>query len=327
MRSLLRAGGLDLGGGDVLPLRAGAMHYYHHAPSDWGPGLDAMVSIGLKLVDVYVPWGRHEIEAGRFDFGQKNPRLDVARFLRMADERGLKAILRPGPHINAELTFFGLPERVIWDRECQARTPRNHPVMLPVPPLAFPVPSYASDAFHEETTRWFEAMAAVTAPLCHPHGPIVLVQVDNEGALYFRDGPYDQDYHSDAIALLREFLREKYGSDEALANAWGEPGLSFERATPPERFDAKTADDLARHIDWMEFHEYLLARAMQRFADSLRRLGFGGVPTMHNFPLGEIATPLNAARMTDSIDLVALDYYHRASPGEHMTILRRTTAL
>jgi beta-galactosidase len=303
------------------------MHYFHHDPSDWGPGLDAMVSMGLGLVDVYVPWGRHELEAGRFDFGAENPRLDVARFLRMAAERGLKAVLRPGPHINAELTFFGLPERVIWDRECQARTPHNHPVMLPVPPLAFPVPSYASEAFHEETERWFEAMAGVLAPLSHPHGPIVLLQVDNEGALYFRDGPYDQDYHPDAIRLLREFLREKYESPQALAEAWGQAGLSFARAMPPERFDAKTADDLARHIDWMEFHEYLLARAMQRFATSLRKLGFADVPTMHNFPLGEVATPLNAARMTDAIDLVAFDYYHHATVGEHMTILRRTTAL
>jgi beta-galactosidase len=303
------------------------MHYFHHPPSDWEPGLEAMVSMGCKLVDVYVPWGRHEVEPGRFDFGEKNPRLDVARFLRMADDRGLKVILRPGPHINAELTYFGLPERVIWDKECQARTPRNHPVMLPVPPLAFPVPSYASEAFHDETTRWFEAMAEVLAPLSHPRGPIVLLQVDNEGALYFRDGPYDQDYHPDAIRLLREFLRDKYGSAQALAEAWGEAGLTFARAMPPVRFDAKNADDLARHIDWMEFHEVLLARAMHRFAESLRRLGFAEIPTMHNFPLGEVATPLNAARMSNDIDLVALDYYHHATPGEHMTILRRTTAL
>jgi beta-galactosidase len=323
---VLRRSGLDIGG-KILPLRAGAMHYFHHAPSDWGPGLDGILSMGLKLVDVYVPWGWHEIERGRFDFGEKNPRLDVSRFVRMAGERGLKVVLRPGPHINAELTFFGLPERIIWDPECQARTPRNNPVMLPIPPLAFPVPSYASDVFHEEAARWFDAMGAVLAPLCHPHGPIVLVQVDNEGALYFRDGPYDQDYHPDAIRLLREFLRDKYGNAEALAAAWDDEGLTFARALPPERFDATTTAELPRHIDWMEFHEHLLASAMQRFATKLRSVGFAEIPTMHNFPLGEMATPLNAARMSDAIDLVALDFYHHATPGEHMTILRRTTAL
>jgi beta-galactosidase len=319
--------GLDLGEGHILPLRAGAMHYFRHSPADWGPGLTAIASLGLKLVDVYVPWGTHEIGPGRFDFGEGNPRLDVARFVRMAGEHGLKVVVRPGPHINAELTNFGLPERIVWDRECQARTPGNHPVMLPMPPLAFPVPSYASDAFHDETARWYEAMARVLAPLCHPHGPIVLVQVDNEGALYFRDGPYDQDYHPDAVHLFRDFLRTKYVSPKALAETWGEPVLDFRAALPPRTFDAKTANDLARHLDWMEFHEHLLARAMQRFATALRALGFDAVPTMHNFPLGEAATPLNAARMTGAIDLVALDYYHHATPGEHLTILRRTTDL
>jgi beta-galactosidase len=328
---LCRAG-LDLGDGHVLSLRAGAMHYFRHPPSEWAPGLDALASLGLRLVDVYVPWGQHEVEAGRFDFGESNPRLDVARFLRMAAERGLKAVLRPGPHINAELTYFGLPERIVWDKECQARTPHNHPVMLPMPPLAFPVPSYASDVFHGETVRWYEAMARVLAPLCHPHGPIVLLQIDNEGALYFRDGAYDQDYHKDAIRLFREFVRAKYATRQALAEAWGDVEAGgaeplFSQILPPQRFVAETVDELPRHIDWMEFHEHLLGHAMQRFATCLRGLGFDGVPTMHNFPIGEVATPLNAARMTGAIDLVALDYYHRATPSEHLTILRRTTDL
>jgi beta-galactosidase len=326
-RVKLHPHGLDLGDGKILPLRAGAMHYFRHEPSDWAAGLDAIASLKLRLVDVYVPWGIHEIEPGKFDFGEANPRLDVARFVRMAGERGLKVVLRPGPHINAELTYFGLPERIVWDRECQSRTPKNHPVMLPIPPVAFPVPSYASDAFHDETARWFAAMAAVLAPLRHPEGPIVLVQVDNEGALYFRDGPYDQDYHPDAIRLFRDFLREKYETPAALAEAWREEGLVFGRVPAPQRFDAKTADDLPRYLDWMEFHEHLLACGLARFAASLRNAGFDGIPTMHNFPLGEAATPLNAARMTGIIDLIALDYYHRALPGEHATILRRTSEL
>src|ERR1700722_15869164 len=194
----------------ALPLRAGAMHYWRHDPDEWEAGLDGIVSLGLHLVDVYVPWGVHEIAPGLFDFGEKKAQLDVVRFAGLAHERGLKVVLRPGPHINAELTYFGLPERIVWDRACQARTPRGHPVMLPMVPLAFPVPSYASDVFHDETALWFEAVSKALAPLRHPEGPIVLVQIDNEGALYFRDGPYDQDYHPDSIRLFREFLRDKY---------------------------------------------------------------------------------------------------------------------
>ena len=257
-----------------------------------------------------------------------NARLDVDAFLRLAFARGLRVVLRPGPHINAELTLFGLPERIVWDSACQALTRPRQPRDAPGrSPLAFPVPSYASDAFHEETAQWFGALGKALGGLRHPEGPIVLVQVDNEGALYFRDGAYDQDYHPDAVRLWRGFLREKYGTPRALAAAWDERRASFSRAYPPQRFDAVDADGLARHLDWAEFHEYLLAHAMGRFARALRRAGLGGIPTMHNFPMGESSTPLNAARIAGTIDLIALDYYHRATPAEHLTVFRRTTEL
>ncbi|HXF33101.1 MAG TPA: beta-galactosidase, partial [Candidatus Acidoferrales bacterium] len=171
----------------MVPLVCGAMHYWRLEPSAWGPGLDAMRAMGMRVVETYVPWGAHEVsppdppQAGRrdrkrpaFDFGQTRPRLDVARFLRMVHERGMLAIVRPGPHINAELTYFGLPERVVWDGACQAKTPKGNPVMLPLVPVGFPVPSYASEAFHEEVEGWFEACIPVLSPLRHPEGPIVM---------------------------------------------------------------------------------------------------------------------------------------------------------
>lgn len=328
VRVALHPHGLDLSGGngtDVLPLYAGTMHYWRHHPGEWAAGLDAMKRMGVRVVDTYVPWAVHETGPGEFDFGTKNPQNDVVRFFRLAHDRGLKIILRPGPHINAELTLFGLPERVVWDRACQARTPQGNPVMLPMVPLAFPVPSYASRVYHAEVERWFEAVGTLLAPLRHPEGPIVLVQIDNEGALYFRDGPYDQDYHPDAIAFFRRFLREKYRTPRELRAAWGSPELSFSTVTPPVRFDASTADELVRHIDWIEFHEHLLARGMLKMARTLSACGFDGLPTMHNFPLAESVTALNAAKIP--LDLIALDYYHRAAPAEHMTILRRTTEL
>ncbi|HEY4122352.1 MAG TPA: beta-galactosidase, partial [Byssovorax sp.] len=253
-------------------------------------------------------------------------------FLNTAQSLGLLAIVRPGPHINAELTYFGIPERVIWNQDCQARSPRGKPVVLPVPPLAFPVPSYASEAFHDETARWFRAVGAVVAPRLHPAGPVVLVQVDNEGALYFRDGAYDQDYHPDAVARFRAFVREKYGSLEALAEAYGPPPAGDEEArfatlAPPTRFDAKGPGDLARHLDWAEFHEELLASAFTRFSRALEAAGIEGVPTSHNLPPGQDATPLNPARVAGAVDLVGIDYYHPASEPSRAIIARRTTEL
>jgi beta-galactosidase len=325
-RVLLHPHGLDLGDGEVLPLWAGAMHYWRHPRAEWRAGLEAMHAMGLRLVDTYVPWGVHERAPGEYDFGETDSRLDVVAFLETAHETGLRCVLRPGPHINAELTYFGIPERVVWDPECQARTPGGHPVMLPMVPVAFPVPSYASDAFLEETVRWYRAVGKRLSRLRWPEGPIVLVQVDNEGALYFRDGAYDQDYHPDAIHTFRDFLRAKHRTLRNLREAWGDETLTFGTVEPPRRFDAREVADLARHVDWSEFHEQLLSTAMERMAEALVDAGFDGLPTTHNLPLGESATPLNPARMT-AIDLIGLDYYHRASPAEHGAILRRTTEL
>ncbi len=313
----------------VVPLVSGSMHYWRHDRADWAPALDALVAMGMRLVDIYVPWGVHEIRQNHFDFGARDPRLDVRAFVKMAEERGLYVILRPGPHINAELSYFGVPERVVWDPACQARTPKGNPVILPMVPVAFPVPSYASDAFHDEAAEWVRAVGRELSDLVYPNGPIVLIQIDNEGALYFRDGPYDQDYHPDAIRLFRQFLRDKYSGIVELREAWREEGeaQSFANASPPTRFDAKTPDDLVRHIDWMEFHEHLLGEAMIRFAEVSREAGFSAIPTSHNLPPGEAATALNPGRISKVVDLLGLDYYHPAEPGAHMTLLRRTTEL
>jgi beta-galactosidase len=319
-------GGLDLGS-RTLPLLAGSVHYWRLAPSAWPSALAGLVDMGLKLVDTYVPWAEHELEGGGYDFGERDPRLDVVRFLELAHEAGLYAIVRPGPHINAELTRFGIPERVIWNEACQARSPSGKRVILPAPPLGFPVPSYASRTFLDEAGEWLRAVAEKLAPLRYPQGPIVLVQVDNEGALYFRDGVYDQDFHPDAIALYREFLAEEYGSIEALRERYGQPVPSFAEALPPQHFSALTPLELGRHLDWAEAQEHVIARAMRRFRSDLVRGGLAGLPFSHNLPPGENATPLDPAELAHSVELLGLDYYHVASSEAAASIARRTTEL
>jgi beta-galactosidase len=332
-------GGLQIGEQQV-PLLAGSVHYWRLDPRDWRACLEATKGLGVRLVDVYIPWNVHEIAPGRLELGRGDPQRDVGHFLRLAHEVGLYAIARPGPHINAELTYFGIPERVVWDPACQARTPRNNPVMLPMLPFAFPVPSYASEAFLDEATRYFQLLGPTLSPLLYPDGPIVMVQIDNEGALYFRDGAYDQDYHPDAVRLYRDFLRAKYHTIEALQAAYprrsneappaegdASDDARFATIVPPTRFDAETTADLGRHLDWVEFHEHLLARSFDRFAKALSAAGIDGLPTSHNLPPGQETTPLNAARVTRSVDLVGLDYYQKAGRESRVIISRRTSEL
>ncbi|HET7545024.1 MAG TPA: beta-galactosidase [Polyangiaceae bacterium] len=322
----LSARGLRLGEREV-PLISGSVHYWRLDPREWLAALSALQSMGIEIVDVYLPWGVHEQNDGSLDFGTRDARLDAVRFLRLAHSLGLLAIVRPGPHINAELTFFGIPERVIWSRDCQARSPRGMPVVLPVPPLAFPVPSYASVAFLDEADRWLEAVAEQLAPLVWPNGPIVLCQVDNEGALYFRDGVYDQDHHPDAVATYRAFLLHKYGSIERIREVLHDPAADLAKLLPPARFSANSPLDLARHLDAAEAQEEIIARAFLRMKETLQQAGLAGIPTMHNLPFGEGSTPLDPERVNRVVELLGLDYYHVASETTRAEIARRTSDL
>lgn len=309
----------------VVPLRSGAMHYFRLPKDTWRDGLRALADLGLPMVETYVPWQVHERVDGSFDFGETDPRKNVGEFLDMAAEEGLLAFVRPGPHINAEMTFFGLSERVVFDKACQARSSRQNAVVLFFPPRMFPVPSYASERFHEEVGAWYDAVGEVIGPRIYPKGNVVLLQVDNEAAYYFRDGPYCQDYHPDASALYRDFLRAKHGDLDALRHAHRRRYDDWSAVEPPERFDGAGPEDLPRHLDWAAFREHLMAHAVGRMGARMGAAGMTGVPTVHNVPLGDSGLPVSVPAFEREVDLVGYDYYHAVR--EHRTIKRRTLFL
>jgi beta-galactosidase len=308
----------------LVPLLSGSVHYFRLETESWRPCLEAMREMGCNLVDVYVPWSVHEGADGTLDFGSQNPALNVVEFLRIAEDVGLYAFVRPGPHINAELSGFGLPQRVLWDPQCQARSAAGEAVILPMPPLAFPVPSYASRKLLSEASRWLERVGELLGPLTWPNGPIVLCQIDNEGALYFRDGVYEQDYHPDSLALYRRSLEARYGTATNLDAAYATASETFDIA-PPSRFDAKDAHGLCRHLDWAEHQEALISEAFGVFRAALSGAGLERVPTCHNLPMGQHATPLDPTRLGKVVECLGMDYYHVADQHTSDVIAERTS--
>jgi beta-galactosidase len=248
------------GAGVRLPFYAGAMHYWRVEPARWAACLAAMRDLGLTIVESYVPWRVHEPAPGQRAWDRER---DLARFLEAAQAAGLAVALRPGPHVNAELTSFGMPDHVVADPACQARTATGSPVWLPAPPRAFPVPSYASAAFRARVHDWFAEVAEVVRPALAPDGPVVAIGVDNEAQMFFRLGAYDHDYHPDAVAAWREAS-----------------GLDGE---PPRAWDP---DDAARCISWVRWKDQYIAHALGAFGKSLDDAGLGGVARFHNLPPG-----------------------------------------
>ncbi|MEM1418052.1 MAG: beta-galactosidase [Myxococcota bacterium] len=313
-------------GSGSLPLRSGAVHYWRQPPELWEGTLDEVVDLGLPMVETYAPWDVHEVEAGRFDFGERDPRKDLGRFLDLAHARGLKVFLRPGPHVNAELTGFGIPDRVLWDEACQARSARGNPVVLFFPPRMFPVPSYASSAFLAEVGTWYDALGEVVAPrMATRGGPVALMQVDNEAAFFFRDGPFDQDYAPEALAGWEAFALARHGDLPGAAEAHGKPYASASDIEPPRRYEADTPGARCLLVDWMAYHETLLRDALRRFRGRLDDAGMGGVPMVHNLALGEGGSPASLPALAEAVDLVGFDYYHPAH--EQAAVKRRTLTL
>jgi beta-galactosidase len=293
-----------------VPLYSGAVHYFRLKPSTWRPALEALKSLGLNMVETYVPWGVHELRDGSYDFGQYDPQKDLGAFLDLAHAIGLYAFVRPGPNINAELTYFGLPRRIVFDESCQARSPQGRPLPFIAPPRMFPVPSFASERFFHEVTRWYGEAARVVAPRAWPHGPVVMMQVDNEAAFYFRDAPYDQDHHPDALEKYRAFLKARHAQVAELNLAYGTEYNDWSEALPPRRCppDATHAA-LRRSLELMSFQEELIVGALERMQDSLRA-AFGELPTVHNVAIGESGMPTTLARLDRVVDANGLDYYH-----------------
>jgi beta-galactosidase len=246
--------------GRRLPFYAGAMHYWRVEPARWAACLAELHALGLTIVETYVPWRVHEPEPGVRSWTGAN---DLARFLALARAAGLAVVLRPGPHVNAELTCFGMPDHVVGDPAVQARTARDTPVWMPSPPKAWPVPSYASTAFRAKVRAWYAEVAEVAAPFLAPDGPVVAIGVDNEAQMFFRLGAYDFDYHPDAIRWWSEY--------------------SGDHGPPPRAWDPARAGRCAL---WVRFKDQYLARALGAMAHMFDEVGLGGVARFHNLPPG-----------------------------------------
>lgn len=286
--------------------------------------------MGLPIVETYVPWGVHEVSPGAYDFGERDRRKDLAAFIDMAEEEELLVFIRPGPHINAELTWFGLPERVVHDPAVQARSPRGNPVVLFFPPRMFPVPSHASRVYHEELGRWYDAVGDIVGPRVYPNGPVVLLQVDNEAGYFFRNGPFCQDYHPDAVQQWQRFTSKRHGNLKELSAMHDTDYARLDDVVPPTQFgegafgELPSAGEFTKQLDWAEFQEQLLTDAITTMRKRMNRAGMNA-PTVHNISLGELGLQASLPALERAVDLVGLDYYHPAS--EHATIKRRTLLL
>lgn len=313
-------------GGKVATVYSGAVHYWRLDRSKWSDILDKVIGMGFNTITSYIPWEAHEIRRGEFDFGQVNPSNDIDAFLTLVEEKGMNAIVRPGPQINSELTWFGYPGRILDDPEMQALNSQGTKAVLTQVPRPIPALSYTSEKFFEETALWYDAICPILAKHKKPGGCLTAVQVDNEMAFFFHINPYACDYSPSSIKGYQEFLAKKYGSIEKLNAVYHQNCGDFSQVDPPRRFAGNKKEDIPFYTDWIEYREYYLVHSLDRLAEMMRERGLREIPMFHNYPhplgpggsVSGITTPFNLLALEEKLDFVGFDIYSRKELYEHV---------
>jgi len=295
--------------GKRIPLYSGSMHYWRIERTLWSETLDKIKEMGFSIICTYIPWSVHEVRRGEFDFGEIKPEKDLLSFFSLCREKGIYLLVRPGPHINAEITYFGYPKRIFADYELLSRSADNTLVFLPTPPRMFPVPSYASEKFYQEVGVYFDALCPILKKHLYPEGKIIGIQADNELSLFFRTDPYDHDYSQGAIDLYYRFLKEKYGDIKKLNEVYRSNYPHFSSLLPPQEFKAKKKEELPYYLDWAEFKEYYIIYGIERIAEMLKSRGINNIPIYHNYPVPFPTTPFNLLKTEERIDIQGVDSY------------------
>lgn len=169
---------------------SGAIHYFRVHPEQWRDRLRRLVAMGCNTVETYVAWNVHQPARDVTTF---EGFADLGRFLDIAAEEGLDAIVRPGPYICAEWENGGFPGWILADRNLRLRN-RNAPYLKLV------------DA-------WFDQLIPVIAERQTARGGnVVMVQVENEYGSFGDDKVY--------LAHLRDGLIAR-GIEELLVTSDG----------------------------------------------------------------------------------------------------------
>ena len=183
--------------GRTFQIISGEMHYPRIPRDDWRDRLKKARAMGLNAITTYVFWNLHEPKPGVYDFSGQ---LDLAAFIRAAEEEGLYVILRPGPYVCAEWDLGGLPAWLLADPKMVLRS--NQP------------------DFMEAAGRWLKRLGQELAPLeITRGGPIIAVQVENEYGSFDTDKQYMQHIRDLLVAAgLGETLMYTADGPEELSN-------------------------------------------------------------------------------------------------------------
>jgi beta-galactosidase len=257
--------------------------YYRDAVANWADRLRTLRDLGVTVVSTYIPWRHHQpLPEQEPDFtGRTQPNRDVQRFFELCHSLGLAVIAKPGPFIHAETNYGGLPDWV-----CPLSDPAIEPSLrADGSPLLWmgarldsagrvepwPLPAPFSPRFLALTREWLGRAGEVIRRHSAPDGPIVFVQVANEGV--YSDGqhaPWAYDYSDSALALFRRQLAARYGQIERYNALRGSSYGAWEQVRPPTAWSTpEQPGDLLPYMDWGLFQADYMGEVYRLWGDAI----------------------------------------------------------
>lgn len=294
-------------------LVSGDYPYYRDDPASWPVQLDAIKSMGIDTVSCYIPWRHHAIPQPDgtilHDFeGSTRPSRNVIRFLELIREKGMHVIAKPGPFIHAETVYGGLP-----DVTC----PRNNPAIVPSRNawghenkwffmFGKPLPSPLDEPFVSMVKDYMKRVGEVLQRFVHPSGPVVAIQILNEGIYSQGNISLDNfEYAPGGVHAFRAFLQEKYGTIDAFNAAHGTRCKTFDDIPPPRPRGIKrirSPRDALAIVDWGEFATVYYNAVMDAYLEGLH----AGGPATRDLPVVINTNPPSTAKQGADTFLVRM---------------------
>ena len=198
---------------------SGALHYFRVHPTQWRDRLRRLVALGCDTVETYVAWNVHQPSPGETTF---EGFADLGRFLDLAAEEGLDAIVRPGPYICAEWENGGFPGWLLADRNLRLR--------------------HRDPRYLAAVDAWFDELIPVIAARQSARGGnVVMVQVENEYGSYGDDREYLAHLRD---GLIARGIEELLVTSDGPARAWLSGG-TIDGALATVNFGSRTLEVLA----------------------------------------------------------------------------------
>ncbi|GAA4069295.1 beta-galactosidase [Nonomuraea soli] len=240
--------------GEARVLVSADYPYYRDRPEVWADRLTALRDVlGIDVITSYIPWRHHQpLADSPPDFtGHTHPSRNVVGFLELCHRLGLKVVAKPGPFIHAEVDYGGLPDWV-----CPDADPAIEPLLdvegkasrwfYGSGPGGKPLPAPLAEPFAGLVQEWLSAVGSkVLDAATWPEGPVILMQIANEGIYTNGARPVTAyDFSPSSV----EFFRATTGRHEPPRSAGEDPMLL---------------------ADWGRYHAVYLSTVYRRWAEAV----------------------------------------------------------